>query len=115
MLLTIVRRISFSPSRQVCACVWSENVVSEVPRDCAKLPKFGGYKVQDARVATSRSTRPLDYPPVKLRLLVRVVGCKRGDLGQSSADHFDYDDNLLLPPSFATSSYFLADSSAQRK
>lgn len=77
------------------------------------------------QVSTSRLTKPLDYPRVKPLLLLllpssppfshllRVVGCKHDDLGQSSAGRFDYGDNLpRLPfPSFC----FSADSSARRK
>lgn len=89
---------------------------ASLARDCCEVTKFAGYKVRSIRAgdSTSRMTKPLDYPRVKLRLLVRVVGCKHGDLGQSSADRFDYGDNLPRPIT-SLPSYFLADSSAQRK
>lgn len=58
-------------------------------------PSSAVTKYEVYEVSTSRLTKPLDYPRVKLRLLVRVVGCKHSDLGQSSADRFDYGDNPL--------------------
>lgn len=76
-----------------------KSIVTTPLRDYAKFLKFDSYKVRSVRaeVATSRLTKPPDYPRVKLGLLIRVVGCKHGDLSQSSADRFDYGDNLFRP------------------
>lgn len=75
-----------------------KSILTTPARLCVQsYPSSAVARYEVYEVSTSRLTKPLDYPRVKLRLLVGVVGCKHSDLGQSSADCFDYGDN---PPPF---------------
>jgi len=90
----------------------SRCITAAQSRQVPRVLSCGLREAYESKFQLHASRSRLTIHALKPRLLVRLAGWKRDDLGQSCADRFDYVDNL---PVYRSPSYLLADSSARRK